>query len=75
MLPSVLFDNGVTATIGPVEYDYKGPGGDGEILRLQIPLKLAWYAHRVGISRSCWCDIFSLYAPGRRQFTRVKAAR
>jgi hypothetical protein len=53
MLPSVLFDNGVTATIGPVEYDYKGPGGDGEILRLQIPLKLAWYAHRVGISRSC----------------------
>lgn len=42
MVPTVQFDNGVTTTIGPVEYSYKGPGGDGEILRLQVPLKLAW---------------------------------
>lgn len=42
ILPSVRFDNGVTATIGPVEYIYKGPGGDGEIVRFQVPLKLAW---------------------------------
>ncbi len=48
------FDNGVITTIGPVEYTYKGPGGDGEILRLQVPLKLAWYALIfVLASRSC----------------------
>lgn len=41
-VPTVQFDNGVTTTIGPVEYSYKGPGGDGEIVRQQIPLKLAW---------------------------------
>lgn len=41
-VPTVLFDNGVVATIGPMEYSLKGPAGDGEILRYQIPLKLAW---------------------------------
>jgi hypothetical protein len=41
-VPTVLFDNGVVATIGPMEYSMKGPAGDGEILRYQIPLKLAW---------------------------------
>ena len=41
-MPTVQFDNGVNTTIGPVEYVYKGPGGDGEIVRYQVPLKLAW---------------------------------
>ena len=42
MVPTVQFDNGMTVTIGPVEYTYRGPGGDGEMVRSQIPLKLAW---------------------------------
>lgn len=44
MVPTVQFDNGMITTIGPVEYIYKGPGGDGELVRYQVPLKLAWYA-------------------------------
>lgn len=42
MIPTVQFDNGLTTTIGPVEYIFKGPGGDGELVRYQVPLKLAW---------------------------------
>ena len=42
IVPTVMFDNGVVTTIGPTEYLFKGPAGDGECLRLQIPLKLAW---------------------------------
>lgn len=42
MVPTVLFDNGLVTTIGPVEYEYKSPDGDGIIVRMQIPLKLAW---------------------------------
>lgn len=45
MLPTIMFDNGMTVTIGPVEYEYKGPQGDGKIIRQQVPLKLAWYAY------------------------------
>jgi ATP-dependent DNA helicase PIF1 len=41
-LPLVAFDNGLRVTIGPVDYVYNGPNGDGEIVRQQIPLKLAW---------------------------------
>lgn len=43
MVPTVAFDNGMIVTIGPVEYSYSGPGGDGKLIRYQIPLKLAWY--------------------------------
>lgn len=42
LVPTVLFDNGMIVTIGPVDYTYKIPGADGEIVRQQIPLKLAW---------------------------------
>lgn len=42
LVPTVLFDNGMVVTIGPVEYSYKIPGLEGEIVRQQIPLKLAW---------------------------------
>lgn len=42
IIPTVQFDNGVVASIGPVEYEYRAPNGDGEIVRQQIPLKLAW---------------------------------
>ncbi len=42
MVPTVLFDNGLVTTIGPVEYEYKSPDGEGIIVRSQIPLKLAW---------------------------------
>jgi ATP-dependent DNA helicase PIF1 len=44
LVPTVLFDNGMIVTIGPVDYTYKIPGADGEIVRQQIPLKLAWAA-------------------------------
>lgn len=42
MIPTVQFDNGMVTTIGPVEYVYKSPGGEGELVRFQVPLKLAW---------------------------------
>jgi hypothetical protein len=42
LIPTVLFDNGMETTIGPVEYVIKGPNGDGEKIRYQVPLKLAW---------------------------------
>jgi ATP-dependent exoDNAse (exonuclease V) alpha subunit len=28
--------------VGPVEFSQKGPGGEGELIRHQVPLKLAW---------------------------------
>ena len=40
--PKVRFDNGQEIVITPVEYTVQGPGGDGELIRLQVPLKLAW---------------------------------
>jgi ATP-dependent DNA helicase PIF1 len=42
LLPVVKFDNGQVVTVGPADYSQKGPGGDGELIRLQVPLKLAW---------------------------------
>jgi ATP-dependent DNA helicase PIF1 len=44
MVPTVQFDNGLVATIGPVEYVYKIPNSDGVIVRFQVPIKLAWAA-------------------------------
>jgi ATP-dependent DNA helicase PIF1 len=44
MVPRIYFDNGLEVTIGPVEYSYKSPTGDGEIIRYQVPLRLAWAA-------------------------------
>lgn len=60
VVPTVRFDNGLTTTIGPVEYSYKGPGGDGELIRQQIPLKLAWLVISVCshyYMRDCICDV------------------
>ena len=42
LVPRVCFDNGQEVVIGPVEYVTKGAGGDGQHVRMQIPLKLAW---------------------------------
>ena len=42
LVPRVCFDNGQEVTVGPVEYINKGPGADGQLVRMQIPLKLAW---------------------------------
>jgi ATP-dependent DNA helicase PIF1 len=42
LLPVVKFDNGHVLTVGPVDYTQKGPNGDGELIRYQVPLKLAW---------------------------------
>lgn len=42
MVPRVCFDNGQEVVIGPVEYFSRGAGGDGHLVRSQIPLKLAW---------------------------------
>lgn len=44
MVPTVEFDNGLVTTIGPVDYTYKMPNGEGELIRSQVPLKLAWAA-------------------------------
>jgi ATP-dependent DNA helicase PIF1 len=43
LIPVVRFDNGQIKTIKAVEWTLKGPNGDGTLVRLQIPLKLAWY--------------------------------
>ena len=40
--PKVRFDNGQELLISPVDYTVQGPLGDGELLRMQVPLKLAW---------------------------------
>lgn len=42
LLPVVKFDNGQVVTVGPADYAQKGPAGDGELIRYQVPLKLAW---------------------------------
>lgn len=42
LVPTVLFDNGMIVTIGPVDYSYRIPGTEGHLIRQQIPLKLAW---------------------------------
>ena len=42
LVPRVCFDNGQEVIIGPVEYFSGGPGGDGQLVRSQVPLKLAW---------------------------------
>ncbi|RYH28624.1 hypothetical protein EON65_11490 [archaeon] len=42
LIPTVLFDNGMKTIIGPVEYEYKIPKVEGSIVRIQVPLKLAW---------------------------------
>ncbi len=42
LVPRVCFDNGQEVVVGPVEYLSKGPGGDGQLVRMQVPLKLAW---------------------------------
>jgi hypothetical protein len=43
IIPTVLFDNGLKVTIGPVDYEVRlGDKEDGELVRRQIPLKLAW---------------------------------
>ena len=41
-VPRVSFDNGQEVVVGPVEYISHGPGGDGQHVRMQVPLKLAW---------------------------------
>lgn len=42
LVPRVCFDNGQEVVIGPVEYFSRGAGGDGHLVRSQVPLKLAW---------------------------------
>jgi ATP-dependent DNA helicase PIF1 len=42
LVPRVCFDNGQEVIIGPVEYVVYGPGGEGQLVRQQVPLKLAW---------------------------------
>eukprot|EP00605_Chrysophyceae_sp_TOSAG23-4_P000051 GSChrysophyteH1.ASY1.ANO1.53.1 assembled CDS len=42
LVPKVCFDNGQEIVVGPVEYISRGPGGDGQHVRMQVPLKLAW---------------------------------
>ena len=43
ILPVVRFDNGLEVLIAPVEWKIKEQGGgDGILVRSQIPLKLAW---------------------------------
>lgn len=42
LVPLVQFDNGLVTTIGTVSFSFKGPNGDGELVRSQVPLKLAW---------------------------------
>ena len=42
VLPLVRFDNGVTIPIGRVEFPFRRPGDESELVRFQLPLKLAW---------------------------------
>ena len=42
LVPRVCFDNGQEVIVGPAEYFSSGPGGDGQLVRSQVPLKLAW---------------------------------
>jgi len=42
LVPRVCFDNGQEVIVGPVEYITKSPSGDGQLVRMQVPLKLAW---------------------------------
>ncbi len=42
LVPRVCFDNGQEIIVGPVEYITKSPSGDGQLIRMQVPLKLAW---------------------------------
>ena len=41
-MPRVRFDNGQEIVVSPVEHTVQGSGSDGELARLQVPLKLAW---------------------------------
>lgn len=41
-LPKVRFDSGEVQIVPRVEHELVGLGGDGEVIRKQIPLKLAW---------------------------------
>ena len=42
-IPIVRFDNGMVTSIPPVEsVRYNPDGGDGCLVRMQVPLKLAW---------------------------------
>mmetsp|Transcript_33576 Transcript_33576/g.32054 ORF Transcript_33576/g.32054 Transcript_33576/m.32054 type:complete len:659 (+) Transcript_33576:83-2059(+) len=40
--PVVRFDSGEVVRCTPVETEYNGLGGDGALIRNQVPLKLAW---------------------------------
>lgn len=42
LVPRVCFDNGMEIVVGPAEYVTHGAGGDGQHVRMQVPLKLAW---------------------------------
>ena len=42
VVPRVKFDNGENILVSPVEFKLNGPGGDGCLIRMQVPLKLAW---------------------------------
>jgi ATP-dependent DNA helicase PIF1 len=42
LVPRVRFDNGQVLMIAPVEYSFKTPSGEATLVRLQLPLKLAW---------------------------------
>jgi len=42
LVPRVCFDNGQEVIVGPVEYVTRSPSGDGQLVRMQVPLKLAW---------------------------------
>lgn len=42
-IPMVEFDNGMVTAIGPVDYSIRVPH-NGELIRTQVPLKLAWAA-------------------------------
>mmetsp|Transcript_16852 Transcript_16852/g.37415 ORF Transcript_16852/g.37415 Transcript_16852/m.37415 type:complete len:625 (+) Transcript_16852:202-2076(+) len=72
-VPTVQFDNGLTTTIGPVEYFYRAPGGDGEIIRYQVPLKLAWAA-TIHKSQGCTLTCAELMLENTFDFGQVYVA-
>lgn len=72
-VPTVLFDNGVVSTVGPVDYVLNANGGDGVIVRSQIPLKLAW-ATTIHKSQGCTLTCAELILANTFDFGQVYVA-